>query len=615
MAIVRFAGLAACAALGAQAQVNTLPFAHPFEPLVVTASRTPTDPLPTLREAVVITREDLDAAGPVSLAEALQRFAGVEIRTTGGPGQPASLFLRGTGNAQTLVLIDGLRAGSGSSGGTALEAIPLEMIERIEVVKGPLSSLYGSDAIGGVVQVFTRGRGVPHLFASAGYGSDNDRRASAGVSSVDGNTAFSLNAGGRKVDARSATNPRAGFFYDPDRDPHEEAFANGRLSHKAWNGEELVLDAFATRSRTSYDGGSPDDRAIQEITGVRVSSSTEFMPWWRLRLDAGHAEDRYRSEGGYASRYDTKRDQGTFVNELGVAGGKALLGAELVRERVTGTDQIAGPLFPATRRDTKGYFASIVQAQGENRFEGNVRHDQDDFYGGHTTGSASLGFLLMSGVRASATYAQGFRAPTFNDVYGYPGFSIGNDKLRPEKSRNREASLRDAGTLPFQWRATAFDNRLDDLIVPRALGDGTYQATNVARARVRGLELEGAATWYGVRLQARFTAQRARDEDTGLRLQGRADRFGSLEAARTFGRWTVGANVLASGARNDATPPTDAARVGGYARVDARVRYTAAKFWNVELTAVNVADRRYENAAGFDAPRRGVFLNVRFDAF
>ena len=181
MAIVRFAGLAAFAALGAQAQVNTLPFAHPFEPLVVTASRTPTGPLPTLREAVVITREDLDAAGPLTLAEALQRHAGVEIRTTGGPGQPASLFLRGAGNAQTLVLIDGLRAGSGSAGGTALEAIPLEMIERIEVVKGPLSSLYGSDAIGGVIQVFTRGKSVPHLFASAGYGTENDRRASAGT--------------------------------------------------------------------------------------------------------------------------------------------------------------------------------------------------------------------------------------------------------------------------------------------------------------------------------------------------------------------------------------------------------------------------------------------------
>ena len=615
MAIVRLAGLAAFAALGAHAQVNTLPFAHPFEPLVVTASRTPTEPLPTLREAVVITRDELDAAGPVSLADVLQRYAGVEIRTTGGAGQPPSLFLRGAGNAQTLVLIDGLRAGSGSSGGTALDAIPLEMIERIEVVKGPLSSLYGSDAIGGVVQVFTRGKSVPHLFAAAGYGSENDRRASAGVSSVDGNTAFSLAAGGRKVDARSATNPRAGAFYDPDRDPHDEAFANGRLSHKAWNGEELILDAFATRSRTHYDGGSPDDRALQELTGVRASSSTEFMPWWRLRLEAGHAEDRYRSEGGYASRYDTRRDQGTFVNEFGVGGGKALLGAELVRERVTGSDQYVGELFPGDRRDTAGYFASIVQAQGENRFEANVRHDQDDFYGGHTTGSSSLGFLLMAGVRASATYAQGFRAPTFNDVYGYPGFSIASPALRPERSRNREASLRDAGTLPFHWRATAYDNRLDDLIVPVALSDGTYQATNVARARVRGIELEGDFTWHGVRMRGRFTAQRARDEDSGARLQGRADRFGSFDASRRFGRWTVGANVVASGPRNDATPPSDAARLAGYARVDARVRYTAAKFWNVELTAVNVADRRYENAAGFDAPRRGVFLNVRFDAF
>src|SRR3954462_14616273 len=141
------AGMSGLAVLGAQAQVSPMPFAHPFEPVVVTATRSVTDPLPTLRDAVVVTRDELEAAGPVTLAEALQRYAGVEIRATGGPGQPAGLFLRGAGSAQTLVLVEGLRVASPPAGTTAIEPIPLEMIERIEVVKGPLSSLYGSDAI------------------------------------------------------------------------------------------------------------------------------------------------------------------------------------------------------------------------------------------------------------------------------------------------------------------------------------------------------------------------------------------------------------------------------------------------------------------------------------
>ncbi len=109
-----------------------------------------------LRDVVVITRDDIDRAGPVSLAELLQREAQVEFRGTGGPGQPAGLFLRGANAGQTLVLVDGLRVSSATVGTTSIENIPLDLIERIEIVKGPLSSLYGPDAIGGVVQIFTR---------------------------------------------------------------------------------------------------------------------------------------------------------------------------------------------------------------------------------------------------------------------------------------------------------------------------------------------------------------------------------------------------------------------------------------------------------------------------
>src|SRR6478672_4216887 len=166
MKAIAIAGLAGLACAGAHAQSETV---------VVTASRA-INPSPTLRDAIVITRDDIEAAGPVSLGELLQRRAGVELRAVGGPGQPQTIFIRGAGTAQTLVLVDGMRVGSATVGTTSIEHIPLEMIERIEVVKGPLSSLYGPEAIGGVIQVFTRGKAVPHLFASVEYGTDNDRR-------------------------------------------------------------------------------------------------------------------------------------------------------------------------------------------------------------------------------------------------------------------------------------------------------------------------------------------------------------------------------------------------------------------------------------------------------
>jgi len=184
----KFAGLFGLAALGAQAQVP--PAAEPtmLDPIVVTATRSLKPEMQTVRDTIVITRTDLDAAGNLSLAEVLQRNAGIEFRATGGPGQPGGLFIRGATSGQTLVLIDGIRVNN-PLGTTSIENIPLEMIERIEVVKGPVSSLYGADAIGGVVQVFTRGKKVPHFFANAGYGEDNDWRVSTGVTGVDKKTA------------------------------------------------------------------------------------------------------------------------------------------------------------------------------------------------------------------------------------------------------------------------------------------------------------------------------------------------------------------------------------------------------------------------------------------
>ena len=209
---VSAAGLLGIASMASQAQVPpNLPISRNVDPVVVSAMRG-LSAQTTLRDATVITREDIEAAGPLSLGELLERHAGVELRATGGPGQPQGLFIRGAGTSQTLVLVDGMRTGSATIGTTAIEHIPLELIERIEVVKGPLSSLWGSDAMGGVVQVFTRGKEVPHLFATAALGTDSDRRVAAGITTIDKATAAVLSMGYREVDAPSATTARAPFL-------------------------------------------------------------------------------------------------------------------------------------------------------------------------------------------------------------------------------------------------------------------------------------------------------------------------------------------------------------------------------------------------------------------
>jgi vitamin B12 transporter len=215
-------------------------------------------------------------------------------------------------------------------------------------------------------------------------------------------------------------------------------------------------------------------------------------------------------------------------------------------------------------------------------------------------------------MQIAGTWARGFRAPTFNDLYltAFQPFYTPNPDLRPEHSKSAEISLRSLATAPLQWRLTGFDNRFDDLIVANA-----ETVMNVSRARIRGVEASIDTAWHGTRLRASITAQRPRDEDTGARLQGRAERFGTAQATHTFGAWTVGVALLASGDRYDSSNQAAGSRLPGYAIVDARLRYDFAKNWSAELTATNLADKRYESAVGYDAPRRSAFLNVRFQSY
>jgi vitamin B12 transporter len=609
------AGLLGLASLGAHAQTQPLVLARNLEAVVVTATRALADNIATLRDTVVISGEELRAEGSLSLAEVLQKRAGVEIRSTGGPGQPTGIFLRGAGAAQTLVLVDGLRVGSATAGTTALESIPLDMIERIEVVKGALSSLYGSEAIGGVVQIFTRGKSVPHLFATAAYGSDNDRRAAAGLATADQTTKASISAGARKVDARSATNPRAPFgVHDPDRDPHENAFATVRVSQRMWQGETLSFEGFGSRSRTFFDGGSPEDRSDQSIFGGRITSSTQVLPGWASHLAVGHGRDELRFHGPFPSRFETRQDQASWIHDLATPAGSLLAGAEFVRQRVLPQANEAGePIYVRDRRDTKSVFASWNETWRGQRVEASVRRDDDEQFGARNTGALSVaGQQTEGGTRVVVTVARGFRAPTFNDLYlTFPGYTP-NPGLRPERSRSQEISLRGAWGAVSHWRITGFDNRLEDLIV---FSPAAGTVLNLARARVRGVEARAEARWLSMEWRGAVTIQRPRDEETGARLQNRARHFGSLEASRTWRSWTAGMSLVGSGERFDSIDEAPASRLPSYVRVDARLRYDISKMWKAELHAVNLGDRRYESALGYDAPRRGVMLSVRFEAF
>jgi vitamin B12 transporter len=237
-----------------------------------------------------------------------------------------------------------------------------------------------------------------------------------------------------------------------------------------------------------------------------------------------------------------------------------------------------------------------------------LRRDEQDQFGRRNTGSMSWGYTLLPGISTYVRGGRAFRAPGFNDLY-YPGFS--NPHLKPEQSDQAEVGLR-VRAQEGRLNVVYFENRIDDLVV---FDMSTFLPQNLSRARIRGWELQGETSFIGMTVKAALTVQRPEDRDTGRQLRSRAKRFGSLGAARKFGQWDVSGDLVASGARFDSGNEAAATRMGGYALLNANLRYHIDKTWSVELVGQNLTDKKYQLAQGYNTPSRSVFLNVRAVAF
>jgi vitamin B12 transporter len=573
--------------------------------IVVTATRTPQPIDASLSKTTVITRADIDAAGPVDLAQLLRIFANADIRATGGAGQPSSVFLRGTNGNHVLFLVDGLRVGSSTIGSTAIETIPVDMIERIEIVKGPASGLYGSDAIGGVIQIFTRGDAKPLLYAKLGVGNENATEASAGFSTVEGNTRLSMSAGHRRIRSQSATNERSTFSFNPDRDPHQLDHVNLKLSQSFRNGETLTISAFQSKARTDFDAGATtNNRNQQKIGGYQLESRNELSPGWQSRLIVGRGTDELRYERGFDGLFKTEQDQVYWTNEFKTPSGFMTAGVDGRIEKVSGSP------FILARRETKSVFGGYLERLGAQQIEFSVRRDEEDQYGSRGTGTVAYGLKLSNELQLYAKGGRAFRAPSFSDLYLPPDPDFGpssNPLLKPERSDSVEAGIKFQSPR-FTFSAVGFGQKTEDLIV-FIFGSGPQ---NIPKARIRGVEVEASTQWLGTRIRAMLTRQRPEDEETGKRLQSRAETLASLKLDKSFGQWKVGSALTYTGDRFDSTSEAPTSRMKAFTLIDANVQYAIDKRWSVELAAVNLADKRYELAQGYNAPGRQLMLSVKY---
>ncbi|MFN5030473.1 MAG: TonB-dependent receptor domain-containing protein [Burkholderiales bacterium] len=578
------------------------------ENVVITATRTAKSVNDVLAQVSVITRAEIEDTGASTLVDLLQRRANLDIRATGGPGQTSSVFVRGTNATHTLVLIDGQRIASSTSGATAFENIPLDLIDRIEVVRGPMSSLYGSEAIGGVIQIFTRKGGNraadkdTKLTASAGIGSFSARQAEASIEGLLGETRMLLTASRRTIDAPSATNPLAGSFtFNPDRDAYENTGAAFKLTHQLWQGEILSFSAWQSRGKTRFDSGPGNNaESTQTLRGVQLASDNNFTDWWKSRLTVGSTSDDSLVASNFPSKFKTTQDQFVWQNQLATSAGDALLGFERRNEKVAATTN-----YTSKTRTPDSVFGSISQKVGEQTLAVNARHDKEDQFGSRSTGGVSWGYQLWKDELVYLSAGRAFRAPSFNDLY-FPGFS--NPVLRPEKSESGEFGWR-LTRKAFQLNLAVFENKIEDLI---AFDSATSRPQNIRRARIRGWELGVDTNWAGIDWRTRITAQRPEDADTNKRLRSRAKLLGTLGGSTTIGAWKLGSDLTMSGARFDSANEAPTSRMSGYALWSAFARYRIDPEWSVDITGSNLTNRKYELARGYNTLGRQLQITLRF---
>ena len=595
--------------------------AKDLDNLVVTATRTAITADAALAAVEVIDRAQLDASSARSLPELLRGRAGITIVNQGGMGKLSTLFLRGTESDHTLFLVDGIRVGSSTSGLTSLQDIPLAQIERIEIVRGPRSSLYGADAIGGVIQVFTRrgagGEGV-HGRGRIAAGSNGLREASAGIDLRSARGGVGVDVAHQETDGINActgfynplTYAGAGCFIVPgthlDRDGYRNDSATVRADfapNEAW---QFDARAFRAEGHNDYDGDYQDNSDIvQQVVGgsVRWSPSDAVA----LKLTAGRNTDDSENYSGnaFANRYNTTRDSANLQGDFTVAAGHVVTaGFDWLRDRANVVD----PWSPfAKSRGNRAVFAQYQGTFGAHELQLSARRDDNDQFGGHGTGGIAWGMGFGEGWRVTASHATAFKAPSFNELY-YPGSS--NPNLDPESSRSSELSLgHDGGG--WQWQLNAYQTRIDDLIV---YDTAIFAANNIEQARIRGVELSASARLGEWDVRGTLGTLDARNlsigANHGKRLPRRPQRSARLDLDREFGDFGFGLSGILEAARWDDV--ANSLRVGGYGTLDARVSWRFARDWTLQATLVNAFDKTYETSAYYNQPGREFGLGLRW---
>ena len=603
-----------CASKFALAVVFSAPsFSQTFvtsrlQEVVVTATRTEQRLTDVLADVSFIDRETLERAGPGGLADVLSRLPGVEIARNGGPGTTTSVFLRGAESRFTSVFLDGVRIDSQSTGGATWEAIPLGQIDHVEVLRGSAASVYGSDAMGGVIQIFTRkGEGVFQPVVGFGVGSYGTRKLDGSFSGSQGAFDYSLGL----VDEKSTGfNARTVATANPDVDGYHSKSFSGRLGFQLDKVHRVEASALRNNLNSQYDSSRTlDDRNLHKLQTLGLQWSAKWTDAYKTRLSVNESQTRYETTPSpYLTL--TKLRGVLFQNDFRV--GAHLLSANL-EQRVDHLDN--API--SKDRSQNGVALGYGFDSGSNSIQLNVRHDKDSEFGGKSTGSAAYGYALTPHWRATVSAGTAFRAPTLYQRFSEYGVAA----LRPETSRNLETGVRYVeGSSSFS--AVVYRNTVDNLITfaqepgPCPAGSGEFPGcySNTAHARYSGVTLAGTyritSAIGDVDLRGSLDMQNPRDLTTGKQLPQRARQHANFGADWRAGAWLVGAEAQLNGQRYSSADET--LSLPGYALFNLSASTRLSKDRTLLARLDNAADKIYQTVSSYATQGRSLYVGAKW---
>lgn len=588
---------------------DTLDDADALDDVVVTAARTSQNINDTLVDTTLITRAEIERSQARDVMDLMQGLPGVSFANNGGMGKATSMFLRGANSDHVLVLVDGIRMGSATVGSFAWEQIPLAQIERIEITRGPASSLYGSEAIGGVVQIFTR-KGTRNGFsprATIGGGSYGTFDGSAGFSGGNGQfwgsgeLAYSRSDGFNAYEGSSMYQP-----YEGDNDGYRNTSGSLRAGAKLGDWGEAGVNWLAVDGKNDFDGSFVNEAETrQEVFGASLNARP--LDNLSLLFNVGQSRDEADNflNGSFQTRFNTTRDNASLLASYALTPSQSLsFGADYLKDQVDSTTA-----FTVDSRDNTGLFAEYLGRFGSFDTQVSARHDDNQQFGAHDTWTAGAGYRFASELRLSALAGTAFKAPSFNQLY-YPGF--GNADLKPEESTSYEIGL-DGRVSGINWQTRLFQNDIDNLIVTARQANGTYLPSNLNEARIRGVEASLSTRVDELDLRASYTwldPVQIGGSNDGKLLPRRAQNVLRLDADQNLDAFRLGATMNVVSGRYEDVANTQ--RMGGYTTVDLRGEYLINSEWRVQARIANLFDKDYETAYLYNQTGRAFYLTLRY---